>query len=112
MGGLALNLVVRAKKLHIMMILALIIKKMLRFQELLMQLISVASISIFNTNATYLVAGKSLELVLPRLLMIIITGQENKLGYGNNKQDWMIRIFTRYKPRMTETERVWVVITA
>ena len=92
MGGLALNLVFRAQKLHIMMILALIISKLLRFQVFK----SVASIGA-NANATCLVAGKSLELVLPRLQMKVSTGQENKLGYGDNKQDWTIRIFTKYK---------------
>ena len=109
MGGLALKLVDRAKKLHIMMILALIISKLLRLQAQM----SVASIG--KSNATYLVAGNSLELVLPKLLTRVATGQEKILGYGNNKQDRMampsdrtIRMFTRCEPRASETERVWV----
>lgn len=77
MGGLASVLVTRAEKLQDIVILALTIQKSLWFQFNK----PVASIGwIKPTNATYLVAGKSLEIFLPKFMMTVITGQEQNLG--------------------------------
>jgi len=78
MGGLAL--VTRAEKLHVVIILALITKKSLWIQVQY----PVASIG-KHSNATYLVAGKFLEPILPKLIMKIMTGQEQNLGKVKKK---------------------------
>lgn len=102
MGGLN----VRAEKLYAMMIWALIIDKNVMFPGSKRPEQTASS----SKNCNIPCCGKVLRALSTKSVCESNRWLRVKRRYSKKGKDWIIRIFTKFKLRVSETERVWALL--